>query len=252
MTILAVAAPTATARYSVLVATEGEQVRAAQRLRHDVFAGELGALLRTAEPGLDIDAFDQYCDHLIVRDDVSGAVVSTYRLLPPHRAREAGRLYADGEFDLSGFGALRGSMVETGRSCVHPDHRSGAVINLMWAGITRYLHLAGYRWLAGCASIPLDDGGVTAAGVWNLVRERHLAPPAWRVRPRTPWPADQARVPAGRVSVPPLLRGYLRLGAWVCGPPAYDPDFGVADLFTLMAMDRMDKRYLKHFLGESA
>jgi putative hemolysin len=250
MTILAVAAPTDTVRYSVQVATEGEQVRAAQRLRYDVFAGELDAMLRTAEPGLDIDPFDKYSDHLIIRDDVSGAVVGTYRMLPPHRAREAGRLYAEGEFDLSGLGVLRDSLVETGRSCVHPEHRSGAVINLMWAGITRYLHLAGYRWLAGCASIPLDDGGVTAAGVWNLVRERHLAPPAWRVRPHRPWLAEQVNVPGGRVSVPPLLRGYLRLGAWVCGPPAHDPDFATADLFTLLALDRMDPRYLQHFLGQ--
>ncbi|HLL68608.1 MAG TPA: GNAT family N-acyltransferase [Micromonosporaceae bacterium] len=249
MTILAVSAPTETTGYRIEIATAGPQVRAAQRLRHEVFAGELGAVLRTPTPGLDIDEFDEYCDHLIIRVAGTDEVVGTYRMLPPDRAALAGRLYADAEFDLAPLAQLRGALVETGRSCVHPDHRTGAVINLMWAGITRYLHLAGYRWLVGCASIPLADGGATAAGVWEMVRDRHLAPPAWRVQPRTPWPVDQVTRPAGRVAVPPLLRGYLRLGAWVCGPPAHDPDFGVADLFLLHSMERMDPRYVRHFLG---
>src|SRR5262249_17251849 len=152
----------------------------AQRLRYRVFAEELGAALYSDEPGLDRDAFDPYCDHLVIRDESNGAVVGTYRMLPPHRAREAGRLYSDGEFDLAGLAPLRPALVETGRSCVDPDHRSGAVINLMWAGIARYMHLAGYRWLGGCASVPLDDGGSTAAGVWELAQRKHLAPPAWR------------------------------------------------------------------------
>ena len=245
MTILAVAAPTATAGYSILVATDGAQVRAAQRLRHEVFAGELGAVLHSSVPGQDVDEFDEYCDHLIVREDSTGQVVGTYRMLPPGRSP---RLYSDGEFDLAGIAPLRPWLVETGRSCVHPDHRSGAVINLMWAGIARYMHLGGFRWLAGCASVPLADGGATAAGVWNLARDKHLPPPVWRVRPRTPWPAEDADA-ANRTAVPPLLKGYLRLGAWICGAPAHDPDFGVADFFVLLSLDRTDQRYLRHFLG---
>jgi len=245
MTILAVAAATEATGYSVLVASEGTQVRAAQRLRHQVFAGELGAVLHSGEPGLDVDDFDEYCDHLVIRADRTGEVVGTYRMLPPGRAP---RLYSDGEFDLAGLSTLRGALVETGRSCVHPDHRTGAVINLMWAGIARYMVLSGYRWLAGCASVPLADGGTTAAGVWRLARDRHLPPAAWRVTPHRPWAVDSADAPA-RVSVPPLLRGYLRLGAWICGAPAHDADFGVADFFVLLGLDRVDPRYLRHFLG---
>jgi putative hemolysin len=244
MTIL-----TTTARYSLLVATEGEQVRAAQRLRHRVFAGELGATLPAGDPGFDVDEFDAYCDHLVIRDDSTGEVVGTYRMLPPHRSAELGRLYADGEFDLAGLAPLRPGLVETGRSCVHPEHRTGAVINLMWAGIARYLHLSGLRWLAGCASVPLDDGGTTAESVWALARAKHLAPPAWRVTPHHPWPVGQTQA-AERTAVPPLLRGYLRLGAWICGRPAHDPDFGCADFFVLLSLDRVDPRYLRHFLGE--
>ena len=120
MTILAVAADPVgvdeTDRYTLLVATDGDQVRAAQRLRHDVFAGELGAALRSDIPGLDVDAFDEHCDHLIIREERTGAVVGTYRMLPPQRAAAAGGLYADTEFDLASLRQLRAPAAASGRS----------------------------------------------------------------------------------------------------------------------------------------
>jgi putative hemolysin len=241
MTILAATTPTGTRRYRVQVATGGDQVRAAQRLRYHVFAEELGAALHTGEPGLDVDDLDAHCDHLIITEDRSGEVVGTYRMLPPGRTD---RLYSDGEFDLAALAPLRDQLVETGRSCVHPDHRTGAVINLMWTGIARYMHLHNRRWLAGCASVPVAD----ATPVWHQVRARNLAPPALRVTPRNPWRIGPE--PERRVTMPPLLRGYLRLGAWVCGPPAHDPDFRCADLLVLLSLDRVDPRYLRHFLGD--
>ncbi|MGD1218937.1 MULTISPECIES: GNAT family N-acetyltransferase [Streptomyces] len=239
------AAPT---RYTVTLARDEADVRAAQRLRHDVFAGEMGALLSTPEPGLDVDAFDAYCDHLLVRDTVTGQVVGTYRLLPPERAAIAGRLYSESEFDLGPLAPIRSGLVEVGRSCVHPDHRDGTVIGLIWAGIARYMVEGGHEWLAGCCSIPLADGGTLAAGTWDRVRTRHLAPEEHRVRPLLPWSAEGVTRPA-RTELPPLLRGYLRLGAWVCGEPAHDPDFGVADLYVLLPMSRVNPRYLRHFLS---
>ncbi|MFG2309300.1 GNAT family N-acetyltransferase [Streptomyces sp. NPDC048566] len=242
------APPVTPARYTVSLARDEADVRAAQRLRHDVFAGEMGALLTTAEPGLDIDAFDAYCDHLLVRDTVTGQVVGTYRLLPPERAAVAGRLYAETEFDLRPLSAIRSGLVEVGRSCVHPDHRDGAVIGLIWAGLARYMADGGHAWLAGCCSVPLADGGALAAGTWDRVRDRHLAPEEYLVRPLRPWtPAAPAR--PGRTELPPLLRGYLRLGAWVCGEPALDAEFGVADLYVLLSMRRVNPRYLRHFLS---
>lgn len=246
---MTVAAPTGTSGYTLLLADDSSQVEAAQRLRHDVFAGEVGAHLTGAVDGRDVDEFDAYCDHLIVRDDATGAVVGTYRMLSPHGAERAGRRYGDAEFDLGRLEPLRDQLVETGRSCVHPDHRSGAVINLMWAGIARYLHLNNARWLGGCASVGLADGGVTAAGVWARVRSGHLSPPALRVRPRKPWLPHTELVGDPRTPVPALLKGYLRLGSWVCGEPAYDPDFGCADFYVLFSMDRLDPRYRRHFLG---
>ena len=233
-------------RYSLLLSTEPAVVDAAQRLRHRIFAGELGATL--PHPFLDRDRFDAHCDHLVVREDATGEIVGTYRMLPPDRAAAAGSLYCEGEFEIDALAPLRPSLVETGRSCVHPDHRNGAVIGLVWAGLARYMLLTGNRWLVGCASVPLADGGATASGVWQLARAKHLAPPAWRVTPHRPWPVERITMP-DRVTVPPLLRGYLRLGAWICGTPAHDPDFDVADFLVLLAMDRIDPRYLRHFLG---
>jgi len=245
MTVLAVHAPsTGAARYTLRIAGDAAEIAAAQRLRHRVFADELGATLHTSVPGRDVDEFDVYCDHLIVVEEATGDVVGTYRMLPPGRAPKR---YAEGEFDLSAFAGLDADIVETGRSCVDAAHRDGAVINLMWAGIARYLHLTGHRWLAGCASVGLADGGTTAAGVWDLAVRKHLSPAGYRVLPHRPWsPVER---PAGRVTVPPLLRGYLRFGSWICGAPAHDPDFGCADFFVLLGLDRVDPRYLRHFLG---
>ncbi|MFH9861439.1 GNAT family N-acetyltransferase [Streptomyces sp. NPDC017202] len=241
--------PAVPSRYLVTLARDEADVRAAQRLRHDVFAGEMGAQLTSSRPGLDVDPFDAHCDHLLVRDADTGQVVGTYRLLPPERAAVAGRLYSEAEFDLTPLHGIRPGLVEVGRSCVHPAHRDGAVIGLIWAGIARYMVDNGHEWLAGCCSVPLADGGVTAAGAWDRVRDKHLAPEEFRVRPRLPWvPRPDLALPA-RTELPALLRGYLRLGAWVCGEPAHDPDFGVADLYVLLSMRRVNPRYLRHFLS---
>ncbi|MFJ1656730.1 GNAT family N-acetyltransferase [Streptomyces sp. NPDC088337] len=241
--------PAPPTRYTVALARDETDVRAAQRLRHDVFAGEMGALLSTPQPGYDVDPFDAYCDHLLVRDTTTGQVVGTYRLLPPERAAIAGRLYAEGEFDLTALAPIRPGLVEVGRSCVHPDHRDGTVIGLIWAGLARYMVDRGHEWLAGCCSIPLADGGALASATWERVREKNLAPQEHRVRPLLPW-IPRAGLPAApRTELPALLRGYLRLGAQVCGAPAHDPDFGVADLYVLLSMRRVSPRYLRHFLS---
>ncbi|MFG1703109.1 GNAT family N-acetyltransferase [Nonomuraea sp. M3C6] len=230
-----------TGRYTVGMATTAADVQAAQRLRYDVFAGEMGARLDSPVSGLDVDRLDAYCDHLLVRD--GRQVVGTYRLLPPGRVD---RLYSDGEFDLGNLAPIRKDLVEAGRTCVHPDHRSGAVVGLMWAGIARYMVEGGHQWLAGCCSVPLDDRGALAAAVVERVP---LGPEEHRVTPRSPW-RGRAASRSDRFVPPALLRGYLRLGAWVCGPPAHDRDFGTADFFVLLSMANVNTRYLRYFLGE--
>ena len=246
----------ATGRYSLLLTRDETLVHAAQRLRHDVFAVEQGARLAPGpdtDAGRDADTFDAFCDHLVVREDASGTVVGTYRMLTPEGATRAGGLYSDTEFVLDALADLRPHTVEVGRSCVHPDHRSGTVLSMVWAGIGRYLLLTGHRWVVGCASVPLDADGELPGGVWSLLRDRHLAPPGRRVVPRRPAPvaADPPDGPRrGRAALPPLLRGYLRLGAEIGGPPALDPDFGVADLFVLLDHTAIDPRWRRHLLGE--
>jgi putative hemolysin len=245
-------AATGSPRYTLLVAQQQADIRAAQQLRYRVFATEMGAMLHTCEPGLDIDNYDAYCDHLVVREDSTGEIVGTYRMLSPDAAQRAGGLYCETEFLIPTLRPLHEILVETGRSCVHPDHRTGAVVNLIWAGIARYLLLTGSQWLVGCASVPLRTlgapDGAFARGVWDIVRNKHLSPEQYRVVPRRPWHAGLAPQPQ-HASLPPLLRGYLRLGAWVCGPPAHDPDFGVADFLVLLSLDRIDPRYQRYFLG---
>ncbi|MFB7469835.1 GNAT family N-acetyltransferase [Kitasatospora sp. NPDC056184] len=243
------ASGSASAVYTVALARDEADVRAAQRLRHQVFADELGATLHSTVPGLDADPFDEFCDHLLVREGEDGAVVGTYRLLRPEAARRAGRLYSDGEFDLTALAPLRDGLVELGRSCIAAEHRgNGAVINLMWGGIARYLADTGNTWVGGCCSIPLADGGATAARVRDTVAAKHLAPEQYRVTPHRPWDATGVER-AAKAPLPALLRGYLRLGAWVCGEPAHDPDFDCADLYVLLSLERTDPRYLRHFLS---
>lgn len=227
-------------------------VEAAQRLRYKVFAEEMGALVGDAASGLDRDEFDLWCDHLLVRDRTTARVVGTYRILPPERARDLGRLYSASEFDLSRLTHLLPSTIEVGRSCVHRDWRSGPTILLLWAGLAHYMKTRGYRHLIGCASATLADGGHQAASLRDEV-QACLAPADYRVFPHVPFPHQQIERAALCV-MPPLIKGYLRLGAQVCGEPAWDPDFNTADFFVWLSLDRLNRRYARHFdlLAEQA
>ncbi len=232
---------------SVGFARSEREILEAQKLRYHIFASELGAKLPTRRPGFDQDIYDPYCEHLVVRDENSGAVVGTYRILSPDKARSIGGYYSENEFDLTRLQHLRPSMVEIGRSCVHADYRSGATISLLWAGLAKYMLDNRYDYLIGCASISMADGGHAAASLYKRL-DANLSPLEYRVFPRCPLPLAALRndLPA---ELPPLLKGYLRAGAYVCGDPAWDPDFNTADLQILMPMSRLNNRYARHFLG---
>lgn len=237
--------------YQISFARTPSEVREAQRLRWKVFAEEMGAHLSVTEPGYDIDLYDPWCEHLLVRDEDSGDVVGTYRILSPESAQRIGSFYSDQEFHLTRLGNLRKRMVEIGRSCVHPDYRTGAVITLLWSGLADYMLKSGYDYLIGCASVGMQDGGHNAAGVWHAVKEDHLAPIEWRVVPRCRLPLEDLSAEVAPV-IPPLIKGYLRLGAYVCGEPAWDPDFNTADLLILLPMQNLQSRYARHFLHTKA
>lgn len=229
-----------------LARTEGEIVEA-KKLRYRIFVDELGAKIKTRVPGVDQDIFDPFCEHLIARDDDSGEVVGTYRILPPDAAKRIGGYYSEQEFDLCRLVHLRPRLVEIGRSCVHPDYRTGATIALLWSGLAKYMASGGYDTLIGCASISIADGGHSAASLFSGLGA-HMGPLEYRVFPRHPLPLAALRqdLPA---TLPPLIRGYLRAGAWVCGEPAWDPDFNTADLLLLLSISRTDPRYARHFIG---
>jgi len=237
-------------QFRVAMARHQDEVREAQRLRWKVFGEEMGARLATPEPGLDIDLYDAFCEHLLVRDPDNGEVVGTYRILSPGNAKRVGSYYSESEFDLTRLQHLRGRMVELGRSCVHADYRSGGVITHLWAGLAEYMLKSGHEYLIGCASIGMADGGHNAAGIWHAVKEKHLAPIEWRVFPRCPLPLDSLGSVAAPV-LPPLVKGYLRLGAHVCGEPAWDPDFNTADLPILLPLNNLNPSYARHFLKQA-
>ena len=233
-------------KFSMGLARTESEVREAQKLRYKVFAEEMGAKMPGKDERIDQDRYDRYCEHLLVRDTDSNKVVGTYRILSPEQAKKAGGYYSEGEFDLSRLNNLRNSMVEVGRSCVHPDYREGGVITMLWAGMAQYMVNNNYDYLIGCASISMADGGHNAANIYNKINADSMSPLEWRAFPNCPLPYH-ALGDKAEVFVPPLIKGYLRLGAYVCGDPAWDPDFNTADLPVLLPMSRLNKRYAKHF-----
>lgn len=229
------------------LARTNEELEAIQRLRFNVFTEEMNAVFPDAVDGLDADRYDPWCEHVMVKEANSGRVVGTYRFLSPANVAKAGGYYSESEFDISALQGLRSNMAEVGRSCIHADYRNGSVIMLLWSGIATLVKQHGLRYVLGCASVSLRDDGVTAAEVWRSAKkELDAAPEMPRVIPRHRYPVERlnSELPA---RVPPLIKGYLKLGATICGEPAWDPDFNTADFPVLLDMTRMDDRYRKHF-----
>ncbi|WP_028476401.1 GNAT family N-acetyltransferase [Nocardia sp. CNY236] len=249
------------ARYSLVVSSDAEHRIAAQRLRYRVFAGEPGFRIPDNGTGLDADRFDSHCDHLLVRDDASGEFVGCYRMLPPEKTAAAGGYYTATEFDLTHMDPQGMRIVEMGRACVAPAHRNGSVLTLMWAGILHYIQLTGYEWVMGCVSVPMQDTpadppGVNVRGVRDMLLGRHACAPERQAHPYCPVVVDGKTLddlpPPRRPKLPPLVRGYLRLGATICGEPAHDPDFAVADFVALLGLDTIDTRYLDRLRNAAA
>lgn len=229
-----------------------DEVREAQQLRYSVFAGEMGAQLSSTLPGHDIDLFDDYCEHLLVRDELTNQVIGTYRVLTPAQAQRAGGTYSDTEFDLTRLRTVRERMVELGRSCVHPDHRHGGVVLALWGALFEFMTRNQLDTMIGCASIPMLHNGMVsgdvAASIWSQVSRTHMASIEYHVRPRLPLPVEQLDTHLN-VEPPALIKGYLRLGAKILGAPAWDPDFNSADLPMMMRVADVPARYRKHFNG---
>lgn len=235
------------APFSVQLAGSDAEIRESQRLRYRIFAEEMGAGIKSSVPGHDIDPYDPFCKHIVVRDVYSGQVAASTRVLLHEDAERAGGFYSSTEFDMQHLLDSGARMMEIGRTCVHPDYRSGSAISMVWQGLARLLDIRAYDYLVGCASIAMNDGGGEAIAIYEMLRQKYLLEENLQVVPRLKLPPRRAS--ANRPTLPPLLKAYIRLGARIGGEPCWDPVFNTADLFIVLSPDAVQRKYARHFLG---
>ncbi|MEK8128612.1 GNAT family N-acyltransferase [Paenibacillus filicis] len=238
----------------MLASTENE-VEQALRLRYRVFVEEEQNMRLRADNGLEQDAYDDYCDHLIVKDLTYDQVIGTYRLLPGDRTLASGGFYSETEFDLSGFTPDKNRTLELGRSCIDPAYRDGKAIQLLWEGIASYLAERELFYLIGCASVHLQTLDEVNR-IYSYLRRKQVITDRFSVRP-----LETHRIGGLRMvdeghddkelfrSLPPLMKGYQWLGAEIGGDPAYDGVFDTVDFFIVLEKDRLAKRYKKRFMA---
>lgn len=240
--------------FEVKITRDPSEIQEAQRLRFEVFNLEMKKGLRSSyRRGLDVDEFDPLCEHLIVRDLKSRRVVGTYRLLLGSTAKGEIGFYAEKEFNLEKIKRLEGELLELGRTCAHRDFRDRALIPLMWEAIAEYVKKHGVRYLFGCASL-LTTEAREVGKFHALLKQKYYAPDEFRVQPLPEKAfsgldkvAETEEEPNLFTRLPSLIKGYLRIGALVCGPPALDNEFDTADFFMLLDMTKMSSEYLNRF-----
>jgi putative hemolysin len=243
----------------VRVATTEAEIDAAQHLRWRVFFEEMGAAPTAPARALkrDIDAFDAVADHLLVVDHAIGpgpeGVVGTYRLIQQDAAEKIGRFYSDDEYDLAPLVAFPGKLLELGRSCVAAEYRGRAVMQLLWRGIAAYIFHHQIDIMFGCASLPSRNPDDWSSELTYLYRT-HLAPPALRPRALPDRYIDMCRVDPDdldvrrtRANLPPLIKGYLRLGGFVGDGAVIDDAFNTTDVAIIVKSDLLTDRYYRHY-----
>jgi putative hemolysin len=227
-------------------------------LRFEVFNIELGeGLTESYATGLDVDPFDEFCDHLIVEDLTTSEIVGTYRLQTGQLAAANLGYYSEREFDFSPYEPFRCETIELGRACVHADHRNFNLLQLLWRGIARYAIERNARFLIGCSSISSQDPADGIAAYEKL--RPYLVARELRTHPRAQFRVvagsddvrsfpPESRAPAPADASSRLLRAYLAIGARICGPPALDLEFGTIDFLTLLDLQALPAIVRAHFL----
>lgn len=231
--------------------TRIEDIRQAQRMRYEIFCDEYQVTLPThlnwnGQP-VDADEMDEVCLHLVVRDTATGTLAGYTRVLTSEQAERFGHYYSSHEFNIDRIINRPGRFLEVGRTCIHPQHRNGATIAVLWSFLAKYMQENDYQYLFGCASISLDDGGANFANVMQVIRDQFMADDAYRVEPLKPMAAISLDSNVKGI-FPPLLKAYTRMGARICGEACWDPDFNVADVFVLLDVNNVANRYARHFL----
>lgn len=240
--------------YGIKYAGSGEEVMACQKLRFRVFQQEQGKGGSDPAQQIDHDSFDEHAVHLLVYKDSPGCVIGTYRFIQVQN--HVADMYSAKEFHISGLEPILSKTLEVGRSCVDPGFRDGTVVSLLWSGIAETMRRSGMRYLIGCASLE-DDRPAAAMALYEhfrrtglLDRQIHAVPAdGYRLND-----VDDADIEAFlndsaalRDLLPPLLKGYMRLGAKICGEPAFDHEFGTIDFLILLDVARLPERYSRHF-----
>jgi putative hemolysin len=229
-----------------LALTEGERA-AAFRLRFLVFNLEMNEGLESAYvDGYDKDHFDDVCDHMIVQERSTGAVVGTYRMQMGDVAGQYFGYYSEQEFCFEPYEEMRGQIIELGRACIHRDHRSSEVLHLLWRGIARYALVNGGRYMVGCCSLTSQDVDMGHAVYESL---RSYMVDSSLVTMATPaFALPAVKMTMAGVRAPKLLRAYLTIGAKICSEPAIDRDFKTIDFLTLLDLQTLHPRVAKRFL----
>ena len=238
---------TETSLFRVSLAVMPEDLVECQRLRYDGFNLELGEGLSSSDrSGHDIDPFDSFCDHLMVRDLESGKLVGTYRLQTGEVARRTLGYYGNQRFDFSVYDRVRKHVLELGRACVHIDYRNIMVLHALWKGIAVYATRQESRYLIGCSSISSQDENYGVA-MYDSLKEKYLVAPSLRTAPQ-PGHECHSTGAAVEVSRPPrLFRAYLEISGRICGPPAIDREFKTIDFLTLVDLANLPDRVLTRF-----
>ncbi|HEY4174914.1 MAG TPA: GNAT family N-acyltransferase [Rhodopila sp.] len=251
----------------VRLAMDASEIDAGQALRYRVFYQEMGARgdTETVRSQRDKDIYDTVADHLLVVDHALGdgpeSVVGVYRLIQREAARQIGHFYSSDEYDIAGIEAIPGRILELGRSCVDTGYRNRSVMQLMWRGIAAYVFLHKIELMFGCASLPGIDPDALAPELTYLYYN-HLAPAA--IRPRAlphryvemrRLQRDEIDARAALTRLPPLIKGYLRLGGFVGDGAVIDPQFNTTDVAVVVQTDLVTDKYHKHYerqRGETA
>jgi putative hemolysin len=248
------------ANLDLRLATSQSDIDAAQALRYRVFYEEMAA---TPSPemqrlGRDFDEFDQVCDHLLVIDrtrdvETGGRVVGTYRLIRRSVAQQVGRFYSAGEYDISALLDYQGEILELGRSCVDAAYRNAQTMLLLWRGIANYINRHEIQLMFGCASLPGIDPQ-TLALMLSYLYYFNLAPPALRPVALPSRYVDMRLVDPHLINIkdalsemPPLIKGYLRLGGFVGDGAVVDKQFNTTDVCVIVKSDLIVKKYARHY-----
>jgi len=238
---------TETSLFRISLAQTPDDLIECQRLRYDVFNLELGEGLSTSDrSGLDIDPFDSFCDHLMVRDMESGKLVGTYRLQTGEVARENLGYYGNQLFDFSVYEPIRKELLELGRACVHIDYRNIMVLHALWKGIAVYATRNEARYLMGCSSISSQDENLGVA-MFNALKDKYLVEPSLRTNPQ---PGHECRAIGEAVEAPRpprLFRAYLEISGRICGTPAIDREFKTIDFLTVVDLANLPDRVRTRF-----